>query len=53
MVMLGGAALSILAKTGKPILFASNGEKVVDFDIFYPDRMASLDLGHGRYRNVG
>lgn len=43
----GGAALSILAKTGKPILFASNGEKVEDFDIFYPDRMASRILGMG------
>ena len=43
----GGAALSILAKTGKPILFASSGEKVEDFDIFYPDRMASRILGMG------
>ena len=43
----GGAALSILAKTGKPILFASTGEKVEDFDIFYPDRMASRILGMG------
>ena len=43
----GGAALSILAKTGKPILFSSTGEKVEDFDIFYPDRMASRILGMG------
>ena len=43
----GGAALSVLAKTGKPILFASTGEKVEDFDLFYPDRMASRILGMG------
>jgi signal recognition particle subunit SRP54 len=43
----GGAALSILEKTGKPILFSSTGEKVEDFDIFYPDRMASRILGMG------
>jgi len=43
----GGAALSVLEKTGKPILFASNGEKVEDFDLFYPDRMASRILGLG------
>lgn len=43
----GGAALSILAKTGKPILFSSTGEQVEDFDIFYPDRMASRILGMG------
>ncbi len=43
----GGAALSILEKTGKPILFASTGEKVEDFDLFYPDRMASRILGLG------
>ena len=43
----GGAALSITALTGKPIMFASTGEKQADFDMFHPDRMASriLDLG--------
>lgn len=43
----GGAALSIAKLTGKPILFASTGEKVSDFDYFYPDRMASRILGLG------
>ncbi len=43
----GGAALSIAQRTGKPILFASTGEKVTDFDLFYPDRMASRILGMG------
>jgi signal recognition particle subunit SRP54 len=43
----GGAALSIAQITGRPIMFASNGEKLADFDLFHPDRMASriLDLG--------
>jgi signal recognition particle subunit SRP54 len=43
----GGAALSITALTGKPIMFASTGEKMSDFDMFHPDRMASriLDMG--------
>ena len=43
----GGAALSIAALTGKPVMFASTGEKLSDFDVFYPDRMASriLDMG--------
>ncbi|MEY4323733.1 MAG: hypothetical protein RL410_1514 [Actinomycetota bacterium] len=43
----GGAALSIREVTGKPILFASTGEKLEDFEVFHPDRMASriLDLG--------
>ncbi len=43
----GGAALSIAAMTGKPVMFASNGEKLSDFDVFHPDRMASriLDMG--------
>ncbi len=43
----GGAALSIRGVTGKPILFASTGEGLGDFEPFYPDRMASriLDLG--------
>ncbi|MEA5154626.1 signal recognition particle protein [Raineyella sp.] len=43
----GGAALSIRKVTGKPIMFASNGEKVADFDVFHPDRMASRILGMG------
>lgn len=43
----GGAALSIAQLTGKPIMFSSNGEKLIDFDIFYPDRMASRILGLG------
>lgn len=43
----GGAALSIREVTGAPIMFASTGEKLNDFELFYPDRMASriLDLG--------
>ncbi|HWG02428.1 MAG TPA: signal recognition particle protein [Trebonia sp.] len=43
----GGAALSIAALTGRPIMFASTGEKQTDFDMFHPDRMASriLDMG--------
>jgi len=43
----GGAALSIAAMTGRPIMFASTGEKLSDFDLFHPDRMASriLDMG--------
>ncbi|HEY6422893.1 MAG TPA: signal recognition particle protein [Pseudonocardiaceae bacterium] len=43
----GGAALSVRYVTGKPILFASNGEKLEDFDVFHPDRMASRILGMG------
>ena len=43
----GGAALSVTQLTGKPIMFSSNGEKLSDFDIFYPDRMASRILGLG------
>ncbi|WP_017605416.1 signal recognition particle protein [Nocardiopsis alkaliphila] len=43
----GGAALSIRHITGRPIMFASTGEKLEDFDLFHPDRMASriLDMG--------
>ncbi len=43
----GGAALSIAQLTGRPIMFASAGEKLEDFDLFHPDRMASriLDMG--------
>jgi signal recognition particle subunit SRP54 len=43
----GGAALSVRQVTGEPILFASNGEKLEDFDVFHPDRMASRILGMG------
>ena len=43
----GGAALSVNAVTGKPILFASTGEKLEDFDKFHPDRMAQRILGMG------
>jgi signal recognition particle subunit SRP54 len=43
----GGAALSVKAVTGKPILFASTGEKLEAFDRFHPDRMASRILGMG------
>lgn len=43
----GGAALSIASLTKRPIMFASTGEKLTDFDIFYPDRMASRILGMG------
>jgi len=43
----GGAALSIASITGRPIMFVSTGEKLTDFDIFYPDRMASRILGMG------
>ena len=43
----GGAALSVASVTGKPILFASTGEGLKDFEVFHPDRMASriLDMG--------
>lgn len=43
----GGAALSIREVTGKPIMFASTGEKLEDFDVFHPERMASRILGMG------
>ena len=43
----GGAALSVRAVTGKAIKFASTGEKLDDFDVFHPDRMASRILGMG------
>ena len=43
----GGAALSVASVTGRPILYASTGEKLTDFEVFHPDRMASriLDMG--------
>jgi signal recognition particle subunit SRP54 len=43
----GGAALSVAKVTGRQVMFASNGEKVDDFDTFHPDRMASRILGMG------
>ena len=43
----GGAALSIREVTGKPIMFASTGEKLENFDVFHPERMASRILGMG------
>ncbi|MBA3745519.1 signal recognition particle protein [Sporichthya sp.] len=43
----GGAALSVAKVTGRQIMFASNGEKLEDFDAFHPDRMASRILGMG------
>ncbi|HEV2635501.1 MAG TPA: signal recognition particle protein [Actinocrinis sp.] len=43
----GGAALSVAQMTGRQVMFASNGEKLEDFDVFHPDRMAGriLDMG--------
>src|ERR671933_2823906 len=43
----GGAALSVVSVTGRPIRFASEGEKMSEFDYFYPDRMAGRILGMG------
>ena len=43
----GGAALSVKAATGRPILFASTGEKLEQFERFHPDRMAQRILGMG------
>src|SRR3712207_234984 len=43
----GGAALSVRYVTGQPIMFASSGEKLTDFDVFHPERMASRILGMG------
>jgi signal recognition particle subunit SRP54 len=43
----GGAALSVREVTGQPIMFASTGEKLEDFDVFHPDRMAGRILGMG------
>src|SRR5512144_2846997 len=43
----GGAALSVVGVTERPVMFASTGEKLTDFELFHPDRMASriLDMG--------
>ena len=43
----GGAALPVAQMTGRQVMFASNGEKATDFDVFHPDRMASRILGMG------
>jgi signal recognition particle subunit SRP54 len=43
----GGAALSVRHLTGQPVMFASTGEKLGDFDVFHPERMASRILGMG------
>ncbi len=43
----GGAALSIVSLTGRPIMFAATGERAADFELFHPDRMASRILGRG------
>jgi signal recognition particle subunit SRP54 len=43
----GGAALSVKEVVGKPIAFASTGEKIADFDLFHPDRLAGRILGMG------
>jgi signal recognition particle subunit SRP54 len=43
----GGAALSVKAVTGKPVMYASTGEKLGDFEKFHPDRMAQRILGMG------
>src|SRR6478735_7250801 len=43
----GGAALSVKEVVGRPIAFASMGEKLADFDLFHPDRLASRILGMG------
>jgi len=43
----GGAALSVKAITGKPIMFASTGEKLDQFEVFHPDRLAQRILGMG------
>jgi signal recognition particle subunit SRP54 len=43
----GGAALSVASVTGRQVMFASTGEKLEDFDVFHPERMASRILGMG------
>jgi len=43
----GGAVLSARGVVGRPVVFASTGEKIADFDLFHPDRMASRILGMG------
>src|SRR5205814_9939729 len=48
----GGAALSVKAITGRPILYASTGEKLDAFERFHPDRMAQRTLGMGDVRTL-
>ena len=48
----GGASLSIAKITARPIMFVSTGEKLQDFDLFYPDRMASRILGMGDIQSL-
>jgi signal recognition particle subunit SRP54 len=48
----GGAALSIKAVTGKPIMYASVGEKLDQFEVFHPDRMADRILGMGDVKSL-
>ena len=48
----GGAALSLRAVTGKPIIYTGVGEKLTDFEEFYPDRMANRILGMGDVLSV-
>ena len=43
----GGAVLSARGVVGRPVVFASTGEKMDDFELFHPDRMASRILGMG------
>ncbi len=43
----GGAVLSARGVVGRPVVFASTGEKIADFDLFHPERMASRILGMG------
>lgn len=46
-ILAGGAALSVKKITGKPIMYASVGEKMSDIENFYPDRMAQRILRNG------
>lgn len=48
----GGAVLSVRRVVGAPVVFASTGEKIDDFDLFHPDRMASRILGRGDVRSL-
>jgi len=48
----GGAALSVKEVVGRPIVFASTGEKQADFDLFHPDRMADRILGRGDIKSL-
>jgi signal recognition particle subunit SRP54 len=48
----GGAALSVKEVVGRPIAFASTGEKLADFEVFHPDRLASRILGMGDVRTL-